>query len=544
MFDLFGNINKLRNIHSDSEKKKIAKLLQTTPEALEEFEKAYHLGVLEEPVSDNLFEVNAKQAAGMNDHITVDDSEVESLIDRIVTELLSETTFFKYEDGTVSYGDFGIPFPEHPVTKEEILSLPESLRPQLSGTLLKKELNGDSYPGILSIYKEYLKEKNPQKKKMTYDIFRQGLEIQDLDPITYQIIAKNKNSIGHWFPELTEAVKTQDFFKIPNTTIIQVPLPLLQLTKLDYMGLTKTSLEIADRFCEKAFSLDRQKEYFIKTGVFSSKYDFRNAHIQGAEEVRTIGEYLLFIHFQASSMDFDFNWGFVLTPDQRLPARSMLFSEYINKTLKDIQNNIIKKYMDELDLSGIDFTDYIKRRCIKKTREYIIFPKLDPFTEENLYKFSNLKFSGQDAADLLTGYLDLESYIYDQLDECYEDLLLQKLEYYTITKYLKDPVDCGVITEDELKLIHALNQINDAKSVKVMWNYHGVKFENKMEIEKIRLKMNNCNDFYHEWDFPTSRQGENIINSLKQTLLSEKQIRVKTEHISAIYYRGKEIFSK
>lgn len=96
MFDLFGNINKLRNIHSDSEKKKIAKLLQTTPEALEEFEKAYHLGVLEEPVSDNLFEVNAKQAAGMNDHITVDDSEVESLIDRIVTELLSETTFFKF----------------------------------------------------------------------------------------------------------------------------------------------------------------------------------------------------------------------------------------------------------------------------------------------------------------------------------------------------------------------------------------------------------------------------------------------------------------
>lgn len=243
-------------------------------------------------------------------------------------------------------------------------------------------------------------------------------------------------------------------------------------------------------------------------------------------------------------MDFDFNWGFVLTQDQRLPARSMLFSEYINKTLKDIQNNIIKKYLDELDLSGIDFTDYIKRRCIKKTREYIIFPKLDPFTEENLYKFSNLKFSGQDAADLLTGYLDLESYIYDQLDECYEDLLLQKLEYYTIAKYLKDPVDCGVITEDELKLIHALNQINDSKSVKVMWNYHGVEFENKMEIEKIRLKMNNCNDFYHEWDFPTSRQGENIINSLKQTLLSEKQIRVKTEHISAIYYRGKEIFSK
>ena len=63
------------------------------------------------------------------------------------------------------------------------------------------------------------------------------------------------------------------------------------------MELTKTSLEIADRFCEKAFSLDRQKEYFIKTGVFSSKFDFRNAQIQGAEEVRTIGEILIIYPF-------------------------------------------------------------------------------------------------------------------------------------------------------------------------------------------------------------------------------------------------------
>ena len=211
MFDLFGNINKLRNIHSDSEKKKIAKLLQTTPEALEEFEKAYHLGVLEEPVSDNLFEVNAKQAAGMNDHITVDDSEVESLIDRIVTELLSETTFFKYEDGTVSYGDFGIPFPEHPVTKEKILSLPESLRPQLSGTLLKKELNGDSYPGILSIYKEYLKEKNPDVKVIA------------VEPATSPVLSEGRSGphkiqgIGSGFiPETLDTTIYDEVIKVTN----------------------------------------------------------------------------------------------------------------------------------------------------------------------------------------------------------------------------------------------------------------------------------------------------------------------------------------
>ena len=48
--------------------------------------------------------------------------------------------------------------------------------------------------------------------------------------------------------------------------------------------------------------LDESKEYFIKTGTYSSKYDFRNAYVHGAKEVRELGEYLLFIHHQAVMM--------------------------------------------------------------------------------------------------------------------------------------------------------------------------------------------------------------------------------------------------
>lgn len=51
----------------------------------------------------------------------------------------------------------------------------------------------------------------------------------------------------------------------------------------------------------KSFNKDAN-EYFIKTGTYSSKYDFRNAHIQDPNEVRKIGEYLLFIHWQALQM--------------------------------------------------------------------------------------------------------------------------------------------------------------------------------------------------------------------------------------------------
>ena len=49
------------------------------------------------------------------------------------------------------------------------------------------------------------------------------------------------------------------------------------------------------------------KEYFVKTGVFSSKYDFRNAHVHGEKEVQELGEYLLFISHQAVALTFPTN---------------------------------------------------------------------------------------------------------------------------------------------------------------------------------------------------------------------------------------------
>ena len=41
-----------------------------------------------------------------------------------------------------------------------------------------------------------------------------------------------------------------------------------------------------------AFGVNVDEQYFIKTGTYSSKYDFRNAVVKGAEEVRELGEYL------------------------------------------------------------------------------------------------------------------------------------------------------------------------------------------------------------------------------------------------------------
>lgn len=113
---------------------------------------------------------------------------------------------------------------------------------------------------------------------------------------------------------------------------LSVPLPLLQLSRLDYGCMTPTTLYILDLFCQKIFRLQKEKEYFVKTGTFSSKYDFRNAHVQGEKEVNELGEYLLFIHNQACQMAGPLMYPCTYGPGT---TRSWVVREYI----KDLEGN-------------------------------------------------------------------------------------------------------------------------------------------------------------------------------------------------------------
>lgn len=279
---MFGNITAA--FKNSMSKEKVAQLLNTTPEALEEFEKAYHAVSDEEnKKSGNFFKLNSRDVAK---HINASDADVAEIERRITNELLASSGCLP--DHTI----------EHLVTNDEIKALPEELRPQLTGTLVKKDIAGDSYPALLEMYMSWKKTGD----KGFYHRFRQGLDILDLDGITYEIIGMNPNSMGYWFPALEKAVMQQDFFKVPDTKIVKVPLPILQLTHLDYFSLTPTTLHIVDAWAREAFELDENKTYFIKTGTYSSKFDFRNAKVTSPAEVREIGQYLLFIHAQALAM--------------------------------------------------------------------------------------------------------------------------------------------------------------------------------------------------------------------------------------------------
>lgn len=299
MFDFPNLFNKKSGV-TILKKEEIAKLLKTTPEALDAFESTYAKQILPD-VSDNFFEVNSRQAVAML-HQTNNVSKCpQTLIERIVNELLAQTSVYHYQKDTSEYIKYGVPN-EPFVMLEEILAVPEKDRPQLAGNLIKRDITEDSNKVLLYYYSQFLKEKNKKKKEQFYHMFRQGLDILDLDPITYEIIGANPNSMGYWLPAIADAVNKQDFFKIPETTVIKVPMPLLQLTRIEYESLTPATVKILNQFCQKVFSLDVNKDYFIKTGTYSSKFDFRNAHVTAGKEVSELGEYLMFVHHQALQM--------------------------------------------------------------------------------------------------------------------------------------------------------------------------------------------------------------------------------------------------
>ena len=65
-------------------KEQLAEMLKVTPEALND-----------STISDNLFKVNAKQAAGMNPKLDLSEKDiVQELIDQIVKELLAQVVMY------------------------------------------------------------------------------------------------------------------------------------------------------------------------------------------------------------------------------------------------------------------------------------------------------------------------------------------------------------------------------------------------------------------------------------------------------------------
>lgn len=287
------------------DKNEMAQLLSVSPEKLKAFEERYKKELMDFNTEDGAY--FDKSLAQLKDASTALDTfaELESIIDRIVDGLLAQTTTYDVTQGILG----STTFQTKPgrVTKEELMSIPEELRPQLTDELIWKDVPGDSCDVLLFIYRKYLEEQDPAMKAHYYGMFRSGVDFMDLDEITYRILSQNPNTIGNWLPTIAEANQAltdagKGFFKIPDTKWFQVPITLLELTRHDFDTLNPVTLQILDRYCKKAFNLQDDGDYFIKTGTASSKFDFRNARVTTPKEVNELGEYLCYIHGQAAQM--------------------------------------------------------------------------------------------------------------------------------------------------------------------------------------------------------------------------------------------------
>lgn len=459
-------------------KDEIAKMLKTNPEALEAFEKAYETL----PVEDHgIYAMNAKEAAAVH---TSPEGIDEDMVHRIVTELLSETEVYKYDGETAT--TFAYPAAiKKSVEKEELMKYDVRLRPQLTGTMMCKDCGKmPASNEILWFLRESMEGKTEEKRQQAYHMFRAGLDILDLDPIMYEIIGMNQNSIGHWLPPIVEAVKKQDYFKVPKTTVIKVPLPLLQMTRLQYETLTPMTIKIANEYCHEVFNLDDSKEYFIRTGTHSSKYDFRNAHVMGAKEVQEIGEYLLFIHFQGLSYAHMTNahptYGMATTNE-------WVVREYI----QDKEKNPTIYHGLPLRTEMRAFVDFDEKKVIG------IAPYWDPDTMKK--RFATLE--DRNEPDMIHDYT-----IY----RMHEDILMARFNKYksTVEKHLQEMLDEGV-------------QLHGQWSVDIMLN--GEDEHEESEVYIIDMALAQYSALKEYMTEPLKKVKETWIPKIANTHVSDKE---------------------
>lgn len=120
------------------------------------------------------------------------------------------------------------------------------------------------------------------------------LSVSDLTEKVYSRFAQNKNSLYNWINEVEYAIKHTDTELIsPKTKVWRLPIELAQFIRLEYHDTRQEDKELFNEIIFKKFGLEDGKTYFIKTGTFSSKFQFANAK---CSEPRKMGEYFSVIN--------------------------------------------------------------------------------------------------------------------------------------------------------------------------------------------------------------------------------------------------------
>ena len=155
-----------KNKDKDIERKDaIARLLRVSPEMLKKFEESYRKSAIEaDESSENLFDKSIEQIRKGKNPVEGDNAQLlDNIVDRIVDELLVQTDRYVFDGSAVKIERCSDKDISNPVTIKELNGLNVSERPQLTGSLMKIDIDTPSYVELLQNYVAYLE--NPESEK-------------------------------------------------------------------------------------------------------------------------------------------------------------------------------------------------------------------------------------------------------------------------------------------------------------------------------------------------------------------------------------------
>lgn len=115
------------------------------------------------------------------------------------------------------------------------------------------------------------------------------LSVSDLTPAVYERFVATPANMSHWLEPLATANRAAGSpFDVPSTMVVRLPIELAQFIRIPYEETSENDRALFNRWVFEQLELDEGKTYFIKTGMFSSKFQFANAK---CTEPLEMGEY-------------------------------------------------------------------------------------------------------------------------------------------------------------------------------------------------------------------------------------------------------------
>jgi len=137
-------------------------------------------------------------------------------------------------------------------------------------------------------------ETDKREKKNLQALVSRLISVADLSPSLYNRFSDNPNSLLNWFNPLQKGLmQAKSSLKTPQTRGVRLPIELAQFMRIDYVDTSRKDRDVFNQLVFDALKLEEDKTYFIKTGTFSSKFQFANAK---CNEPLEMGEYFQVIN--------------------------------------------------------------------------------------------------------------------------------------------------------------------------------------------------------------------------------------------------------